>query len=66
MTPAQPRRTIAGGPKNGIGKPGRRLVVFIGLAIYLIYYVAKKDRTVYLTVQPDGTVKAGGFPIMEE
>ncbi len=33
------------------------LMLGIGLLFYIIYYVAKKDKAVYLTVQPDGTVK---------
>ena len=34
------------------------LVFGIGLVVYLLYYAAKKDKAIYLTVQADGTVHA--------
>ncbi len=33
------------------------LVAFIGIVIYIFYYIAKKDTAVYLTVQSDGTIR---------
>ena len=33
------------------------LAVGVGAVLYIIYYMMKRDATVYLTVQPDGTVK---------
>ena len=32
------------------------LLFGIGLIVYLLYYAAKKDKAIYLTVQADGTV----------
>ena len=34
------------------------LVFGIGLIVYLLYYAAKRDQALYLTVQADGTVHA--------
>ena len=34
------------------------LLFGIGLIVYLLYYAAKKDKAIYLTVQADGTVHA--------
>ncbi len=33
------------------------LAVGVGAVLYIIYYTLKRDTTVYLTVQTDGTVR---------
>ncbi len=32
------------------------LIFGVGVLVYVFYYAAKKDATLYLTVAPDGTV----------
>jgi len=35
------------------------LLFGIGLIVYIIYYAAKKDKAVYLTITAEGKVQAG-------
>ena len=33
------------------------LLIAFGVLVYIFYYLSKKDETVYLSVQPDGSVR---------